>query len=69
MAEKYPEVTFINISGDDALTGSGSVITQDVPDAALALARAKQVNKPEMALRLMTKLKKKKAAANKKKGN
>lgn len=48
--------------GDDALTGSGSVITSDVPDQALALSRATQVNKPGLALRLMTKLKKQKAA-------
>jgi bifunctional UDP-N-acetylglucosamine pyrophosphorylase/glucosamine-1-phosphate N-acetyltransferase len=32
--------------GDAAMTASGSVITQDVPDGALALGRARQVNKP-----------------------
>jgi bifunctional UDP-N-acetylglucosamine pyrophosphorylase/glucosamine-1-phosphate N-acetyltransferase len=48
--------------GDDALTGSGSVITEDVPDEALALSRAKQANKLGLALRLMTKLKRQKAA-------
>ena len=32
--------------GDRALVAAGSVITQDVPDDALALARARQVNKP-----------------------
>lgn len=42
--------------GADALTGSGSVITADVPDAALAIARAKQINKPGLALRLKNKL-------------
>ncbi|MEH6788026.1 MAG: bifunctional UDP-N-acetylglucosamine diphosphorylase/glucosamine-1-phosphate N-acetyltransferase GlmU [Paracoccus sp. (in: a-proteobacteria)] len=42
--------------GADALTGSGSVITQDVPDGALALARARQVNKPGLATRLMAAL-------------
>jgi bifunctional UDP-N-acetylglucosamine pyrophosphorylase/glucosamine-1-phosphate N-acetyltransferase len=31
--------------GDDAWTGAGSVITKDVPPEALAVARAKQVNK------------------------
>ncbi|MGN0037831.1 MAG: bifunctional UDP-N-acetylglucosamine diphosphorylase/glucosamine-1-phosphate N-acetyltransferase GlmU [Coriobacteriales bacterium] len=31
--------------GDDALVAAGSVITQDVPDGALALGRARQVNK------------------------
>ncbi|MEA2265970.1 MAG: bifunctional UDP-N-acetylglucosamine pyrophosphorylase / glucosamine-phosphate N-acetyltransferase [Solirubrobacteraceae bacterium] len=30
--------------GDDAYTGAGSVITDDVPDGALAVARAKQSN-------------------------
>jgi bifunctional UDP-N-acetylglucosamine pyrophosphorylase/glucosamine-1-phosphate N-acetyltransferase len=31
--------------GDDAWTGAGSVITEDVPEGALAIARARQVNK------------------------
>jgi bifunctional UDP-N-acetylglucosamine pyrophosphorylase/glucosamine-1-phosphate N-acetyltransferase len=31
--------------GDDAWTGAGSVITDDVPPGALAIARARQVNK------------------------
>ncbi|WP_349293856.1 bifunctional UDP-N-acetylglucosamine diphosphorylase/glucosamine-1-phosphate N-acetyltransferase GlmU [Gemmobacter sp. 24YEA27] len=35
--------------GDDALTGSGSVITEDVPAGAVALGRAKQVSKPGLA--------------------
>ena len=48
--------------GDDAMTGSGSVITRDVPDAAMAIARASQANKPNLALRLMNKLKAAKAA-------
>ncbi len=51
--------------GDDALTGSGSVITEDVPAGALALARAAQVNKPGLALRLMEKLRAIKAAKRK----
>ncbi|GAB1363365.1 bifunctional UDP-N-acetylglucosamine diphosphorylase/glucosamine-1-phosphate N-acetyltransferase GlmU [Rhodobacter sp.] len=51
--------------GDDALTGSGSVITEDVPAGALALARAAQVNKPGLALRLMEKLRAIKAAKQK----
>ncbi|MEP2532814.1 bifunctional UDP-N-acetylglucosamine diphosphorylase/glucosamine-1-phosphate N-acetyltransferase GlmU [Shimia sp.] len=48
--------------GNDAMTGSGSVITKDVPDAALALARAEQVTKPGLARKLfeMLKMKKKK---------
>ncbi len=48
--------------GDGAMTGSGSVITKDVPDDALALARSAQVNKPGLGRKLfeMLKLKKKK---------
>ena len=42
--------------GDDALTGSGSVITRDVPDGALAVGRARQENKPGLAVRMMTAL-------------
>ena len=48
--------------GDNALTASGSVITEDVPEGALALGRAKQVNKPGVAVRLMDKLRAIKAA-------
>ncbi|SEB63128.1 bifunctional UDP-N-acetylglucosamine diphosphorylase/glucosamine-1-phosphate N-acetyltransferase GlmU [Rhodobacter sp. 24-YEA-8] len=48
--------------GDDALTGSGSVITEDVPAGAVALGRAKQVSKPGLALKLMEKLRAIKAA-------
>ncbi len=42
--------------GADAMTASGSVITADVPDGALALARARQEVKPGLALRLMDRL-------------
>lgn len=52
--------------GDDALTGSGSVITEDVPAQAIALGRAKQVTKPGLAPKLFEKLKAIKA--NKAKG-
>jgi bifunctional UDP-N-acetylglucosamine pyrophosphorylase/glucosamine-1-phosphate N-acetyltransferase len=38
------------------------VITGDVPDGALALGRAKQVNKPGLARRLMDRLRAAKAA-------
>jgi bifunctional UDP-N-acetylglucosamine pyrophosphorylase / glucosamine-1-phosphate N-acetyltransferase len=51
--------------GDDAMTGSGSVITEDVPAGALALGRAKQVNKPGLAVRLMERLRAIKAAKGK----
>jgi bifunctional UDP-N-acetylglucosamine pyrophosphorylase / glucosamine-1-phosphate N-acetyltransferase len=48
--------------GNDAMTGSGSVITEDVPDGALALGRARQVTKPGLATRLMAALRAKKEA-------
>ena len=48
--------------GHNALTASGSVITENVPDGDLALGRAKQVNKPGLGLRLMDRLKATKAA-------
>lgn len=51
--------------GNDAMTGSGSVITEDIPDEALAISRSKQANKPGLALRLMNRLKAAKAAQNK----
>ncbi|PJE29987.1 UDP-N-acetylglucosamine pyrophosphorylase /glucosamine-1-phosphate N-acetyltransferase [Pseudooceanicola antarcticus] len=47
--------------GDDAMTGSGSVITSDVEPGALAIGRAKQVNKPGFARKLFEMLKSKKA--------
>jgi bifunctional UDP-N-acetylglucosamine pyrophosphorylase/glucosamine-1-phosphate N-acetyltransferase len=43
--------------GDHAMTGSGSVITIDVPAGAVALGRARQVNKPGLAVKLFDKLK------------
>ncbi len=42
--------------GADAMTASGSVITADVPDGALALGRARQVNKPGLAARMIDRL-------------
>lgn len=48
--------------GHRALTGSGSVITQDVPDDALAVGRAPQVNKPGLATRLMEALRARKGS-------
>lgn len=42
--------------GAGAMTGAGSVITEDVAPGALALARAPQVNRPGLALRLMERL-------------
>lgn len=46
--------------GDDAMTASGSVINKDVPEGALAIARAVQENKPGFAKKLFEMLKKKK---------
>jgi len=42
--------------GDGALTASGSTITEDVPAEAVALARARQVNKPGLATALFERL-------------
>ncbi|MCB1398056.1 MAG: bifunctional UDP-N-acetylglucosamine diphosphorylase/glucosamine-1-phosphate N-acetyltransferase GlmU [Rhodobacter sp.] len=42
--------------GNDAMTGSGSVITEDVPDGAMALGRAQQTTKPGLGLRMMQRL-------------
>jgi bifunctional UDP-N-acetylglucosamine pyrophosphorylase/glucosamine-1-phosphate N-acetyltransferase len=51
--------------GDRAMTASGSVITSDVPAEALALARAKQANKPGLAVKLFEILKKQKEKRSK----
>ena len=48
--------------GAGAMTGSGSVITEDVPAEALALGRARQVTKPGFATKLMDLYKAAKAA-------
>lgn len=47
--------------GNAAMTGSGSVITRDVPDGDLAVGRARQDNKAGFAVRLFEKLKARKA--------
>lgn len=52
--------------GADALTASGSVITQDVPAEALAIARGTQENKPGLAAKLRARLL---ALKDKKKGS
>ncbi|MFC3705753.1 bifunctional UDP-N-acetylglucosamine diphosphorylase/glucosamine-1-phosphate N-acetyltransferase GlmU [Devosia honganensis] len=51
--------------GDGAYTASGSVITEDVPEDALALGRARQENKPGYASRLRERALAKKAARGK----
>ena len=35
------------VVGDDSITAAGSVITKNIPDRALAVARARQENKKE----------------------
>ncbi len=42
--------------GDDAMTGSGSVITENIPASDLAIARSKQVNKAGLAKKFMDRL-------------
>ena len=42
------------------MTGSGSVITEDIPDDAMAIGRARQVTKPGLGARLMQALRQKK---------
>jgi bifunctional UDP-N-acetylglucosamine pyrophosphorylase / glucosamine-1-phosphate N-acetyltransferase len=49
--------------GADAIVGAGSVITEDVPDGALAVARGRQANKPGLARRLMEALRAARSAA------
>ena len=50
--------------GAQAMTGSGSVITDDVAEGDLALARAKQVNKTGLAIKLFDLFKKRKAKSD-----
>lgn len=51
--------------GAQAMTASGSTITDDVPDGALAISRARQINKPGLAVKLRDRLKAIKAARTK----
>jgi bifunctional UDP-N-acetylglucosamine pyrophosphorylase/glucosamine-1-phosphate N-acetyltransferase len=48
--------------GDGAMTATGTVVTEDVPAGALAVARARQVNKPGFAHKFFQKLRALKAA-------
>ena len=50
--------------GDEAMTASGSVITKDVPDGALAVGRAAQKNIPGRARKLFEKYKAAKAGSD-----
>ncbi|MEO1689653.1 MAG: bifunctional UDP-N-acetylglucosamine diphosphorylase/glucosamine-1-phosphate N-acetyltransferase GlmU, partial [Pseudomonadota bacterium] len=47
--------------GAGASIGAGAVLTEDVPDDALALARAPQVTRPGAAARLRRRLAERKA--------
>ncbi|MDP5346475.1 MAG: bifunctional UDP-N-acetylglucosamine diphosphorylase/glucosamine-1-phosphate N-acetyltransferase GlmU [Paracoccaceae bacterium] len=51
--------------GAGAMTASGSVVTRDVPDGAMAIGRARQDNKPGLATRLFDRLRALKSAAQK----
>ena len=48
--------------GDEAMTATGGVITSDVPAGDMAVARARQVNKPGFARKLFSRLRAAKAA-------
>jgi len=48
--------------GDEAMTATGTIVTKDVGDGDLAIARAQQTNKPGRARKLMDMLRAKKAA-------
>ena len=49
---------------DDGFVATGSVVTDDVEEGALAIARARQVNKPGLGKRIMDRLRAAKAARN-----
>lgn len=49
--------------GDEAFTASGTVVTKDVPDGAMAIGRAKAEIKPGFAIKLMDMLRAKKQKA------
>lgn len=51
--------------GDEAMTATGTVVTADVPEGALAVGRARQENKPGFARRMFEKLKSRKARQQK----
>ncbi|MFO7757344.1 MAG: bifunctional UDP-N-acetylglucosamine diphosphorylase/glucosamine-1-phosphate N-acetyltransferase GlmU [Roseovarius sp.] len=55
--------------GDDAMTGSGSVITRDVAPGALAIGRARQVDKPGFGRKLLDMLRAKKTQRDKERGS
>ncbi|WP_137699921.1 bifunctional UDP-N-acetylglucosamine diphosphorylase/glucosamine-1-phosphate N-acetyltransferase GlmU [Marimonas lutisalis] len=54
--------------GDDAMTATGTIVNKNVPDGAMAIGRAEQVNKPGLAVKLFEMLKVKKAKRDKEAG-
>lgn len=48
--------------GDEAMTATGTIVTEDVPAGAMAIGRVRQTVKPGLAIRLMDKLRAAKAA-------
>ncbi|MDU8929012.1 bifunctional UDP-N-acetylglucosamine diphosphorylase/glucosamine-1-phosphate N-acetyltransferase GlmU [Alisedimentitalea sp. MJ-SS2] len=54
--------------GDEAMTATGAVVNKDVPDGAMAISRAEQVNKPGFARKLMNILRAKKEKQMKERG-
>lgn len=51
--------------GDNAFTATGTIITKDVPDTDMAIGRARQENKPGVAVRMFEMLKAAKASKGK----
>ena len=51
--------------GNEAMTASGTIVTKDVPNGALAIGRARQENKTRLAIRMFEKLMSIKANQNK----
>ncbi|MCG7624848.1 bifunctional UDP-N-acetylglucosamine diphosphorylase/glucosamine-1-phosphate N-acetyltransferase GlmU [Epibacterium sp. Ofav1-8] len=51
--------------GNEAMTATGTIVTKDVDDGDLAIARAQQTNKPGRARKLMDMLRAKKSRQNK----
>ncbi len=51
--------------GNEAMTATGTVVTKDVPEGALAVARVRQDNKPNFATKFFEKLRAAKAAKQK----
>lgn len=48
--------------GDDSMSATGTIVTQDVPEGDLAISRVRQTNKPGLARRIFEKYRETKAA-------